>query len=121
MVRNYKELDVWKDAMDLVEEVYSVTAKFSRDDIYGLTSQVRSAVVSVASNIAEGCGRKTNKDFVLFLYNALGSVKEVGCQLAIARRLGYLQEGEFEKLENGADKLAGMLMRFIKHLNCEQV
>ena len=121
MVRNYKELDVWKNAMDLVEAVYSVTAGFSRDEIYGLTSQIRRAVVSVASNIAEGCGRRTDEDFISFLYNALGSIKEVGCQLMIAKRLGYLDNEEFEKLENEADKLAGMLMRFIKYVSAEKV
>ena len=121
MVRNYKELDVWKNAMDLVEEIYSVTAGFSRDEIYGLTSQIRRAVVSVASNIAEGCGRRTDKDFVSFLYNALGSIKEVGCQLMIAKRLGYLKVGEFEGLEDEADKLAAMLMKFIKRVSGEKV
>lgn len=107
MARNFKELNVWKDAMDLVEEVYRVIGGFSQDEIYSLSQQLKRAVVGIVSNIAEGCGRRTDKDFISFLYDALGSVKEVECQLIVAKRLGYLKDEDFEKLENEVDKLGG--------------
>ncbi len=114
MVRNFKELSVWKDAMDLVEEIYGVIVGFPQEEIYSLSQQLKKAVVSIVSNIAEGCGRRTDKDFISFLYNALGSVKEVECQLIVAKRLGYLSDGDFEKLDNEVDKLGRMLVKFIK-------
>jgi len=117
MVRDFKELRVWQTAMVLVDEIHGVTAKFPKGQTYALSLQLRRAIISVASNIAEGCGKRTVKDFVSFLYNAMGSVKEVECQLIIAKRLGYLGEEKFEELNGEVDKLAGMLMRFIRHVS----
>ncbi|MCK4996820.1 four helix bundle protein [Candidatus Pacearchaeota archaeon] len=116
-MRNFKELDVWVESVKLVEEIYDVSSGFPRDEIYGLTSQIRRAMVSVASNISEGCGRRTSKDFVSFLYNSVGSAKEVDCQLIIANRLKYLEKKKFEELENDVNKLIGMLMRFIHYVS----
>ncbi len=90
MVRNYKELIVWQRGMDLVEAVYKVTRCFPRDEIYALTSQVRRAVVSIPSNIAEGQGRGGRPEFIHFLNVAHGSLQELETQLLIAIRLGYL-------------------------------
>ncbi len=87
--QNYKDLIAWQKAMDLVEEVYRVSTSFPRDEIYGLTSQIRRAVVSVPSNIAEGQGRNSNNEFHRFLNIAHGSLREVETQLAIAVRLKY--------------------------------
>ncbi len=114
MVRNFRELNIWKDAMDFVGEVYKVVAEFPQSEIYSLSQQLKRAVVSIVSNIAEGCGRRTNKNFISFLYNALGSIKEVECQLIVANRLGYLKEKDFEKLNDEVDKLGRMLMKFIR-------
>jgi len=121
MVRNFRELNIWKDAMVLVKNVYVVVSKFPRDEIYSLSQQLKRAVVSVVSNIAEGCGRRTSKDFVSFLYNALGSVKEVECQLLVAERLGYLKDEDFKKLDNEVDKLGRMLVKFIKCVSEDEV
>ncbi len=93
-VRNYKELVAWQKSMDLVEWVYQVTKKFPRDELYGLTNQIRRAVVSVASNIAEGQGRQTTKEFLNFLSMAYGSLMEVETQTMIASRLRYVDQIE---------------------------
>lgn len=86
---DHKDLDVWKKAMDLVEEIYQVTKEFPGHEKYGLTTQIRRAVVSIPSNIAEGSGRKGDKELLQFLSVALGSLAEVETQLLIAVRLGY--------------------------------
>lgn len=76
-VRNYQDLIVWQKAMDLVELVYAETKSFPREEIYGLTSQLRKAAVSIPSNIAEGQGRRTTADFVRHLSISYGSLREV--------------------------------------------
>ena len=91
---NYRDSIAWQRAMYLVEDVYRATASFPREEVYGLTSQLRRAAVSVPSNIAEGQGRKLPADFKLFLRYARGSLLEVDTQLQIARRLGYLKKQE---------------------------
>ena len=91
-VQSYRELIVWQKSMDLVEDVYVATKQFPRDELYGLVSQLRRAVVSVPSNIAEGQGRSSTKDFLRFLSIALGSLKEAETLIFIARRLGYIDE-----------------------------
>ncbi len=115
MVRKFEDLRVWLEAMDLVEEVFEVSTRFPKSEIYGLTSQIRRAAVSVASNISEGCGMATEKGFVNYLHNALGNAKEVKCQLMIAVRLKFLNDKEGDIIIDTADKVIGMLMRFIKH------
>ena len=90
MAQNYRDLIAWQKAMDLVETVYSASSQFPADERYGLTSQLRRAVVSVPSNIAEGQGRRTRSEFVHFLSVAHGSLREVETQLLISIRLGYL-------------------------------
>jgi four helix bundle protein len=92
MTQNYRDLIAWQKAMDLVTSVYAVTADFPSDERFGLMSQVRRAVVSVPSNIAEGQGRRTRGEFVQFLSVAHGSLREVETQILIAVRLGYLNE-----------------------------
>ncbi len=91
-VKNYQELIVWQKGMDLVEAVYKASQAFPKEETYGLTSQIRRAVVSVPSNIAEGQGRKSTKEFLHFLSIALGSLREVETQILIAERLTYLNK-----------------------------
>ncbi|MEW6125539.1 MAG: four helix bundle protein [Acidobacteriota bacterium] len=88
--QNYRDLIVWQKAMDLVEAVYSETKNFPKEEIYGLTSQLRRAAISIPSNIAEGQGRKSAGEFAHFLSIAYGSLREVETQILIAERLGYL-------------------------------
>ena len=89
-VRNYSELIAWQKAMDLVAMVYASTKTFPKEELYGLTNQLRRAAVSVPSNIAEGQGRKSRNEFVRYLSIAHGSLCEVETQILIAERLGYL-------------------------------
>jgi four helix bundle protein len=91
-VKDYRELIVWQKAMDLVEQIYSITKQFPREELYGLTSQIRRASVSIPSNIAEGQARRTTKDFLHFLAVSYGSLKEVETQILIAERLDYIQK-----------------------------
>jgi four helix bundle protein len=92
-VKNYQELIVWQKAMDLVEEVYIASKSFPREEIYGLTSQLRRAAISIPSNVAEGQGRRTTPDFLRHLSIAYGSLREVETQILIATRLRYLAQG----------------------------
>ena len=90
-LRSYRELIAWQKAVDLVTEIYAITREFPRDEIYGLTSQLRRAAVSVPSNIAEGQGRATKGEFIQFLCHARGSLFELETQIVIAERLGYIE------------------------------
>jgi four helix bundle protein len=94
MVDHYRELNVWQKAMELVDDVYRVTATFPKSEIYGLTSQIRRSAVSIPSNIAEGAARKTTKDFLRFLSITLGSLAELETQIMIAQRQGFISESD---------------------------
>lgn len=91
-IRGHKDLDVWKKSMDIVESIYKDTTRFPKEEIYGLTAQMRRAAVSIPSNIAEGAARNGKKEFVQFLYIALGSLSELETQIIIAKRLDYIHE-----------------------------
>jgi len=95
-MKNHMDLDVWKNSMNLVERIYKLSSQFPKEEIYGLTSQIRRASVSIPSNIAEGSARNSNKEFIQFLYISLGSTAEVETQLLIAQRLNYVQAIETE-------------------------
>ena len=89
-IKNHKDLEVWKKSMDLVNNIYKITESFPKKELYGLTNQIRRASVSVPSNIAEGAARSSKKEFIQFLYIALGSLSELETQIIIANRLEYL-------------------------------
>ena len=91
---HHKDLEVWKKAIELVKLVYIITDDLPHKEEYGLCSQIRRAVVSIPSNIAEGCARFSSKETVRFLDIALGSLAEVDTQLIIANELGYLQSND---------------------------
>jgi four helix bundle protein len=95
---SYKDLIAWQKAMDLVEEIYKTTRTFPKDELYGLTSQLRRAGVSVPSNIAEGQGRLTAGEFKQFLGHARGSLLEVETQISLAGRLQYISHEEMNRL-----------------------
>jgi four helix bundle protein len=88
--RSYKDLVAWQKSMDLVTAIYKATASFPKDELFGLTSQLRRAAVSIPSNIAEGQGRLSEKEFRYFLGQSRGSLMEVETQLQISENLGYL-------------------------------
>jgi len=85
-------MNVWKKSMDLAEAIYTITKAFPKEEVYGFTSQIRRAAVSIPSNIAEGAARKSNKEFQQFLSISLGSLAEVETQYQLAVRLGFTSE-----------------------------
>jgi four helix bundle protein len=99
---NYTELEVWKYARELVKLVCLLTKSFLKEEIYGLTDQIRRSVVSVPSNIAEGIGRQSNKETIHFLYIAKGSLQEVETQLYLSFDLEYISNDE---LKNSLEKV----------------
>jgi len=92
VAQHYRDLLVWQKAIELVTDIYRMTRGFPKDELYGLTSQIRRAAVSIPSNIAEGQGRLTRGEFRQFLGQARGSYAELETQLIIARNLGYLSQ-----------------------------
>ena len=114
-VSTHKDLEVWRKAMDFVTELYKQTANFPKVELYGLSSQMRRAAVSIPSNIAEGAARKSNKEFIQFLYIALGSSAEVDTQLIIAKNLNFIDVTVFEKMNVDQDEISRMLVGLIKY------
>ena|SRR5271167_2298457 len=108
-VKCFRDLNAWQKAISLVTEVYAVTAQFPGHEIYGLTSQLRRASVSIPSNIAEGHGRATRGEFLQFLCHARGSLCEVQTQIFIARKLGYITQDQEEGLIARADEVGRIL------------
>ena len=108
-IRNYKDLVVWQKAMGLVTEIYLQTRCFPKDEIYGLTSQIKRAVVSIPSNIAEGHGRDSTKEYIHFLSIAYGSLMEVETQLQIAANLKFLEQSEANKMFYNTAEIGRMI------------
>jgi four helix bundle protein len=96
-IKSYKDLIVWQKAIELSIEIYRVTAKFPKEEIYGLTSQIRRASNSVSLNIAEGYGRNTTRNYINSLHIAQGSLREVESGLVLALRLGFLDNTDCDK------------------------
>ena len=115
-IQSYRDLRVWQDAMDLVEEVYRISHAFPSDERFGLTSQIRRAAVSVPSNIAEGWGRGRTKEYTQFLRYARASLKEIETQWLIAHRLGFIGNAETHALEDRASVLGRRLLALMRAL-----
>jgi four helix bundle protein len=115
-VQSYQNLIVWQKAVDFVADIYTATRTFPKDEIYGLTSQLRRASVSVPSNIAEGQSRLSTGEFRQFLGNAKGSLSEIETQIVIALRLQYLEEAEGTALLSKAAEISRMLSGLIASL-----
>lgn len=109
-ITTHKDLDVWKKAMDLATQVYSLTSRFPKEELYGLTAQMRRSAVSIPSNIAEGAARHSRKEFIQFLSIASGSVAELETQLVLAFRIGFLPTNTaLAKIEEIRKMLLGLL------------
>lgn len=117
MEKPHKNLEAWKQSMDLVVEVYKTTKEFPHHEIYGIANQVRRAAVSVPSNIAEGAARQTKKEFANFLHVAQGSLSELDTQIEIASRLGYIDVGSRKSLEDRMQPIDKMIAGLIRHLS----
>ena len=114
MSESYRDIIAWQKAMALVTRVYEVTEPFPQREMFGLTRQVRDAAVSVPSNIAEGKGRQTKKDYVQFLYRARGSLLETQTQLEIGRNLKFLAQETFLSIIEDAHEVGRVLNGLIK-------
>ena len=97
MIETYRDLKVWQKAMDLVVEIYQITKKFPKEELFSLTSQIQRAVTSVPANIAEGHGRLYRPEYIRFLSIARGSLTETETHLQIAIRLGYINQNQAKK------------------------
>lgn len=113
-MQNYKDLNVWKKAHDLVLYLYKLTVAYPRVEQYTLTSQLRRAAISIPSNIAEGCGKYTQADFANFLQVALGSSNEVEYLTLLSYNLGYLKADSFKELDGQLNEVKAMLITLIK-------
>ncbi len=116
MLKNYKDLKVWQKSYELCLEIYRITAKFPKEERYGLTSQIRRSVVSIPSNIAEGYGKKTTMDYIRMLYISYGSVCELETQILLAGDLVFIEKGVLGKLKKGITEVERMLKALIKSL-----
>ncbi len=110
----YKDLKVWQKADELALHVYSVTRKFPKDEVYGITSQIRRAVLSVPTNIVEGYARKGDKELARFANIALGSIAETEYLLTFAQKLGYLTAKEYSETETLRSEVGKLLWSFYK-------
>ena len=112
---NYRQLTVWQKSMSLTEEIYRVTSRYPTEERYGLTSQTRRSAVSVASNIAEGQGRKsTNEEFIRFLQISLGSLCELETQLELSRRLKFITGDQAAALQASTEEVGRLLNGLIR-------
>jgi four helix bundle protein len=115
-MRNFKEYLVWQKSMDLTVVIYDVTNKFPSEEKFGLISQIRRAVVSIPSNIAEGAAASTQKHFGEYLQRSLGSAFEVETQLLLSKRLNYISDEVYTEIINQITEVQKMLYSLIKKL-----
>ena len=121
MLKNYKELIVWQKAYQLCLELYKVTKSFPKEEKYGLTSQIRRSAVSVPSNIAEGYGRKTTREYIQALYIAYGSNCELETQILLSGDLGYIRAEKLEVFKREVGDIERMLKGLIKSLETKHL
>ena len=115
-MKTHKNLKVWEEAINLVTEIYKQTENFPKSELYGLTNQIRRSSVSIPSNVAEGAARHSDKEFIQFLYIALGSASELETQLIIAENLGFIDNDSNELLKSKLDSISRMLFGLIKNV-----
>jgi four helix bundle protein len=111
-MHNFKELIVWKKSRILCSDMYILTSKFPSDEKFGITNQLRRAVVSIPSNIAEGSSRNSNKDFSRFLEIALGSAYEIETQILISFDLGFITKSELDEMTLKIEEIIKMVSKF---------
>lgn len=119
-MREFKNLDVWNRAIKIAKKIYEVVDEFPKKEDWALSSQMRRAVVSISSNIAEGCGRRTDKDTVQFLYIAMGSLREVESQMYIAKEFGYVSENVLKEVSEELVGIGKQLYGLINYISKKQ-
>lgn len=116
MEKPHKRLDAWNAAIDLVLAIYRITDGFPKEERFSLTDQMRRAALSIPSNIAEGAARQTKKEFINYLHIAQGSLSELDTQMELAKRLGYLVQESWARLDGQIERIDKMLSGLIRHL-----
>ena len=119
-MKDFRELKVWRKAHELTLAVYQITASFPREELYGLTAQLRRAGSSIAANLAEGCGRNGDAEFARFCSMAMGSASELEYHLLLARDLKLIQPKDYDALNQRAIELKRMLTALFQKLNADR-
>ena len=115
-IKSFKDLRIWQKGIDIVTDIYTITKKFPKEELFSLTSQLRRSSISIPSNIAEGFKRFHNKEYKQFLFITLGSCAELETQVIIAKKLKYIDENEEAKLVEKVDHICRMTSSLIKKL-----
>ena len=115
-MRDFHKLGIWQRSHQLTLDVYKMSKSFPKDELFGLTSQIRRAASSIPTNIAEGCGRASNKDYAHFLQIAIGSASEVEYELLLAHDLEYINDEAFNKLTSGTIAIRKMIIKYQSEL-----
>lgn len=113
---DYKDLKIWKKSMDLAKNIYTLTKQFPKEEMFGLTSQMRRCSVSIPSNIAEGHARNSNKDFIHFLKISLGSNAELETQAILSQNFEYISMDELIQIQSETKEISKMIISLIHHL-----
>jgi len=119
-MKDFRDLHVWDEAHRLTLKVYQATARFPREEQYGLTNQIRRCSVSIGANIAEGCGKRGNNEFGRFLTIASGSASELDYELLLAKDLGYLNDEASQSLSEHLSRMRKMLTALLQKVNRER-
>ncbi len=120
-MKNFRNLIVWQKAHELTLSSYRSTTRFPKEEIYGLSSQIRRCAASIAANIAEGCGKRSNNEFQRFLNIATGSASELEYHFLLARDLGYLPEDHYQKLDHAVIEVKKMLASLIRKIESDRL
>lgn len=115
-ITSFRDLKIWQKGMEIVEEIYLISRGFPKEEIYGLQSQIRRSAISIPSNIAEGFGRRSKKEYRQFLFVTRGSAVELETQIEIGLRLKIIANKDYEKIIEKIDHLNRMVMNLIKKL-----
>ena len=115
--KTHKELILWQKSIEFVSSIYSLTSTFPKSEIYGITSQIRRAAVSIPSNIAEGHARHSKKELIQFLYIALGSIAELDTQILIAKNQKFILQDDYQKIINDLSELSKMTVSLIRYIS----
>jgi four helix bundle protein len=119
-VKDFRQLKVWEKSHKLALAIYKATKEFSKEELYGLISQIRRSSMSIPTNIAEECGRNTDADFARFLQMAMGSASETEYQLILDRDLKFLPKESYEKLHNDAEEVKRMLASLLRTIRTDR-
>ena len=113
-MRDFRQLKVWEEAHELTLEIYRITKSFPKEELFSLVNQMRRSSSSIPTNIAEGCGRESNRDYAHFLQIAIGSAFELDYQILLSKDLGYINQQTFAILNNRVDKVRRQLANLIR-------